>query len=203
MKFPYWMIGAAMAAGIAGCGSSPPLRYYALDPATPVSGAIHPASATLIHVRHISVPHEMDHMGLTHHLGPTQLAISDNDQWSAPLSALIQGTMTRDLGERLGYDHVVAPDAQPIAPHSGPPARGDIAGSESALDLDFVVLSADATCGITAQVNWTFSIPAKPVRRGTAHLTAAAGGCPAGLPAALSVALGDLADQLAQPISAP
>jgi hypothetical protein len=203
MKYPYWMIGAALAAGVAGCGSSPPLHYYALDPVTPVSGATHAASATLIHVRHISVPHEMDHMGLTHHLGPTQLAISDNDQWSAPLTALLQGTMTRDLGERLGYDHVVAPDAQPVAPHSGPQLRAIAPSSEAALDLDFVALSADDTCGITAEVNWTFSVPTEPVRRGTVRLMAAASGCPTGLPVALSTALGDLADQLVQPLTSP
>ncbi len=212
MKCWYWMIGAALAAGaVAGCGSSPPLHFYALDPVRPIStliinrstvpGALYLPSTMLIHVRHVSVPHELDHLGLTHQLGPTQLAISENDQWSAPLTALIQGTMTRDLGERLGYDHVAAPDAQPVAPHSGPQVPASVVSPEAALDLDFVVLSADGTCGITAQVNWTFSVPSWPMRRGTVHLMAAASGCPAGLPTALSAALGDLADQLRLPLS--
>jgi uncharacterized lipoprotein YmbA len=203
MKCSYWMIGAALTAGVAGCGSSPALHYYALDPVTPVSAPTHPASGILIHVRHISVPQEMDHLGLTHQLGSAQLSISDNDRWSAPLGVLVQGTLTRDLGERLGYDHVVAPDAQPVPAHSGPQQPGLTVGSEAALDIDFVALSADDTCGITAQVNWTFSVPAEPVRRGTLHVMAPATGCPAGLPTALSTALGDLADQLVQPLSSP
>jgi uncharacterized lipoprotein YmbA len=202
MKFRHWIAGAALvAATLTGCGSSPPLRYYALDAVTPVGGANRPALAAPIRVRHISLPHEMDHLGLTHHLGPTQFAISDADQWSAPLATLIQETLTRDLGERLGYDQVVAPDALPVPPHPDP-AQRDVHGMPAALDLDFVSLSADDGCGITAQVNWTLSVPNGAARRGTAALTAPASTCPAGLPTALSAALGSLADQLLQQLGA-
>jgi uncharacterized lipoprotein YmbA len=204
MKFPYWIAGAALAAAtLTACGSSPALRYYALDAVTPVGSATHPALPAPIRVRHISLPHEMDHLGLTHHLGPTQFAISDTDQWSAPLATLIQETITRDLGERLGYDQVVAPDSLPVAPHPGAEPPGVHASTQGALDLDFVSLSADDACGITAQVNWTLSVPNGAPRHGTAALTAPPTTCPAGLPAALSAALGTLADQLIQPLSSP
>jgi uncharacterized lipoprotein YmbA len=196
MKFRYWIAALLAAATLTACGSSPPLRYYALDVVTPVGGAPHPALPAPIRVRHISLPHEMDHLGLTHHLGPTQFAISDTDQWTAPLATLIQETMSRDLGERLGYDQVVAPDALPVASRPQPQAGGARGSTPSALDLDFVSLSADDACGITAQVNWTLSMPDGTARRGTAALTAPATGCPVGLPAGLSAALGNLADQL-------
>jgi uncharacterized protein len=202
MKFRYWIAGAALAAAIlTACGSSPALRYYALDAVTPVGGAMHPALPAPIRVRHISLPHEMDHLGLTHHLGPAQFAISDTDQWSAPLATLIQETITRDLGERLGYDQVVAPDALPVAPHPDAEQRGAHGSTQAALDLDFISLSADDACGIAAQVNWTLSVPNGAPRRGTAALAAAPTSCPAGLPAALSAALGNLADQLIQQLS--
>jgi uncharacterized lipoprotein YmbA len=183
-----------LAATLVACHALPALHYYSLTAVSPAVVAGQPVSPLLIRVRHVSVPHEMDHLGLTHQLGPTQLTISDNDQWTAPLNVLIQGTMTRDLGERLGYAQVVAADALPAASHPD---------AQATLDLDFVSLAADGTCGITAQVNWTLSAP-KGVRRGSAHLSApAAAGCPSGLPAALSTALGDLADQLVPPLTAP
>ena len=198
MKIPRWIARtSALALGavtLAGCHSLPPLHYYALDAVTPTAAPVTPGFPNPLHIRHLSVPHEMDHLGLTHHTGPTQLAISDTDQWSAPLTDLIQGTLTRDLGARLGFAQVVAPDALPAA----------AAGSVAALDLDFVSLAADDACAIDAQVNWTLSVSGSGTpRHGTVHLMAPASSCPAGLPAALSAALGDLADQLALQLRAP
>ena len=184
------LLPCILALTMVACHSLPALHYYSLEAVSPVEGASHPASALLIRVRHVSLPHEMDHLGLTHHVGPTQLAISDNDQWTAPLNVLIQGTITRDLGERLGYAQVVAADALPGA-------------SPANLDLDFVSLAADGSCGITAQVNWTLSIPQGATRRGSAQLSApATASCPGGLPTALSTALGELADQLVPQLTA-
>jgi uncharacterized lipoprotein YmbA len=197
MKILRWVLrtGALVVAAtmLTGCHSLPALHYYALDAVAPTAGPAPPGFANLLHIRHLSVPHEMDHLGLTHHMGPTQLAISDTDQWSAPLTDLIQGTLTRDLGARLGFDHVVAPDALPAA----------AGNTVAALDLDFVTLAADDACAIEAQVNWMLSVPGSAPRSGTVHLLAPAGSCPAGLPAALSAALGELADQLALQFRTP
>lgn len=201
MKVSRW-IAVALTALLCGCGSSPPLHYYALEVVTPASQPTPLLSAMLIHVRHISLPPEMDHRGLTHRLASMQLTISDADQWSAPLGDLILATLTRDLGERLGFDHLLAPAAAPIAPHPDPDKRGTRGSSQANLDLDFVILSADDSCGITAQVNWALSVPDGAARRGTTRLSAPATSCPAGLPAALSAALGDLADQLVRQLTA-
>lgn len=192
-----------LALTLVACQSLPALHYFSLAAVSPVGAASHPAAPMLIRVRHVSVPHEMDHLGLTHHVGPTQLAISDNDHWSAPLNVLIQGTLTRDLGERLGYEQVVASDALPLAVHPDGPATTPAAMGPANLDVDFVSLAADEACGISAQVNWTLSGPKGAMRRGSAHLSVpAAAGCPSGLPTALSTALGDLADQLVAQLTA-
>lgn len=191
MKVAHCIPTAVLAALLSACGTSPPLHYYALAAVTPTGTLAPPGGLTLVHVRHISVPPEMDHRGLTHHQGPNQLAISDADQWSAPLTDLVQAAITQDLGARLGFDHVVAAAAQPVADSS--PAN---------LDLDFVALSADEGCGITGQVNWTLSVANGPTRRGSAPLAAPGTGCPTGLPAALSTALGALAAQLVQQLTA-
>jgi uncharacterized lipoprotein YmbA len=181
-------LSCLLAVTLGACHALPALHYYSLAAVSPVGVASHPDLPMLIHVRHVSVPHEMDHLGLTHHVGATQLAISDNDQWTAPLSVLIQGTITRDLGERLGYEQVVAVDALAVTS----PSR-----MQATLDLDFVSLAADESCGITAQVNWSLAVPNGTARRGSVHLSAPApAGCPGGLSTALSNALGDLADQL-------
>jgi uncharacterized lipoprotein YmbA len=201
MKRPPCPSRAALAAAtlvavtMVACHALPALHYYSLTAVGPVGVAGHPVTPLLIRVRHVSLPHEMDHLGLTHQVGPTQLTISDNDQWTAPLNVLIQGTMTQDLGERLGYAQVVAVDALPAAPHPD--------GQQATLDLDFVSLAADGSCAITAQVNWSLAGPKGATRHGSAHLSAAAPtGCPSGLPAALSTALGDLADQLVPELTA-
>jgi len=197
MKFLRWIPRTSAlvvaATTLTGCHSLPALHYYTLDAIAPTTGPAPPGFSNLLHIRHLSVPHEMDHLGLTHHTGPTQLAISDVDQWSAPLTDLIQGTLTRDLGARLGFDHVVAPDA--LAAAAG--------NTVAALDLDFVSLAADDGCAVEAQVNWMLSVPGSAPRGGTVHLMAPAGSCPAGLPAALSAALGELADQLALQFRTP
>ncbi len=206
MKLTYWNPGVALAGAtllaalLGACHSLPALRYYALDAVNPTVTATRPVQPLLVRVRHVGVPHEMDHLGLTHHIGATQLSISDQDQWTAPLNVLIQGTLTRDLGARLGYEHVVAADALAVPASSGPDPR---TGIQTTVDLDFVILSADDRCGIAAQVNWTLSVPNGAARRGSAHLAAPASACPAGLAFALSSALGDLADQLLAPLTAP
>jgi uncharacterized lipoprotein YmbA len=193
-RAPVAIVAATLlAVTLLACHSLPALHYYSLAAVSPVGVVSHPVTPLLIRVRHVSLPHEMDHLGLTHHVGPTQLAISDNDQWTAPLNVLIQGTITRDLGERLGYAQVVAVDALPVASHPDSQATAPLA----TLDLDFVSLAADDSCAVTAEVNWTLSIPMGVTRRGSAQLSAPApAGCPGGLPTALSTALGDLADQL-------
>ena len=193
---------AVLAVLVGGCGTSPPLRYYALDAISPQSRSSAPLGVMLIHVRHVSLPPEMDHRGLTHHQGSTRLVIADSDEWSASLADLIQGTLTRDLGERLGYEHVLAPAVLPVAPHPDPDQRGTRASSQANLDVDFVALAADDSCSISAQVNWTFSVPNGAARRGTARLAAPSAACPAGLPRALSAVLGDLADELVRDLTA-
>jgi uncharacterized lipoprotein YmbA len=186
-------LSCLLAATLVGCHALPALHYYSLTAVSPVAAASHASTPLLLRVRHVSLPRDMDHLGLTHQVGPTQLAISDNDQWTAPLNVLIQGTMTLNLGERLGFAQVVAADALPVASHPD---------GQTTLDLDFVSLAADGTCGITAQVNWTLARPGGATRHGSAHLSAAATGCPGGLPTALSTALGDLADQLVPQLTA-
>ena len=170
--------GAALAATVltatlGGCHALPPLHYYALQAVAPAASSP-PTAATplLLRIRHVGVPHEMDHLGLTHRQGAAQLAISDTERWSAPLADLIQGTLTHDLGTRLGFAHVVAVDA--LATHGSVPA---------ALDLDFVALSADDSCNVSAQVNWTLSGTGIATRRGSVALMATAAGCRPASPA--------------------
>jgi hypothetical protein len=188
-----------LSAALAGCRALPAAHFYALQTEPPASSGPPATVAPLIRIRHVGVPPEMDHLGLTHRRGATELSISDTDRWSAPLAQLIQGTLTLDLGARLGFEHVVAADALT----GSRPDQTGAQGAAAALDLDFVALAADDTCAVTAQVNWTLAAPGSPAQHGTTHLEAAATGCPAGLPGALSDVLGQLADQLTRQLAAP
>lgn len=201
MNISRWSTAATLLA-LSACGSSPPLRYYTLEVIAPANSAA-AATSLQIHVRHIGLPPEVDHRGLTHSTGAHELAISDSDQWGAPLATLIQGTLSADLGARLGYEHVVAPAALPVTPPATPDRRGMRPEGPASLDVDFLKLTADSGCGVEAQVNWSLSAANVVVRHGSVHLTAPATTCPAGLPAALSTALSDFADQLSQQLTAP
>ena len=131
MTLRHFTRGATLlAAALAACSSLPAPHYYALAAVTP-AGPTPLLAATLIRVRHISLPTEMDHRGLTHHVSATELSISDTDQWSAPLGELIQGTITRDLGQRLGFDHVLAPEALPVGLASRPAVKSTTRSAEA------------------------------------------------------------------------
>jgi len=62
MKIPRWIARtSALAIGsmtLAGCHSLPPLHYYALDAVAPAAAPVAPEFSNLLHIRHLSVPHE-------------------------------------------------------------------------------------------------------------------------------------------------
>ncbi len=71
-------------AALAGCHSLPALRYYSLAAAAPDTPVPHRTLPAPLRIRHVSLPHDMDHLGLTHHVGPTEVVISDDDQLDCP-----------------------------------------------------------------------------------------------------------------------
>ena len=133
------------------------------------------------------------------HVGPTQLAISDNDpQWTAPLNILTV----------QGIDHARPGCAARVRARRG---RRCSAGRRAYQDTPGQSGSGLRGPGRRRQL-WnhrageleSLSGPKGATRRrSSAHLAAlATAPCPDGLPTALSNALGDLADQLVPQLTA-
>ena len=56
-------LSCLLAVTLGACHALPALHYYSLAAVSPLGVASHPDLPMLIHVRHVSVPHEMDHLG--------------------------------------------------------------------------------------------------------------------------------------------
>lgn len=192
-----WMrlaLGTIAASCLIGCGSSPPVRYYTLEP-QPGASAPGPSASTgaavPLRVQRVSIPPELERRGLVQHIAAGQVRIWDSDSWAAPLDDLIGRTVSADLASRLGPASVV--DAS--EPSSGEPRR--------LLFLDVIALSADPTCAITLRANWTLQSPNQADQRATESIEAAAvAPCPAGMAATISRALGQLSDRIAAAVTA-
>jgi uncharacterized lipoprotein YmbA len=185
--------GTIAASCLTACGSSPPVRYYTLEP-EPGASARGPSASTgaaaPLRVQRVSIPPELERRGLVQHLAAGQVRIWDSDSWAAPLDELIGRTVSTDLASRLGPASVV--DAR--EPSTGEPRR--------LLFLDVSALSADPNCAITLRASWTLQSPNQSDQRATESIDAApVAPCPAGMAPTISRALGQLTDRIAAAVT--
>ena len=95
---------------LAGCASSPPTRYFALDPAT--ARAPPPASTTAgapVKVDAVHIPPALDRDSMVRGESDNQLQISSQDRWAGDLGEMIRRVLTQDLAQRLPSGMVIAP----------------------------------------------------------------------------------------------
>ncbi|MGH8289741.1 MAG: PqiC family protein [Steroidobacteraceae bacterium] len=99
---------------LAGCASSPPVRFYTLAPVAP---ARHPPPAARITVQiaAVHIPVVLDRQEMVRESAPETLQVSDGNRWGAPLADMIQRVLTQDLAARLLGSTVLAPQALPPA----------------------------------------------------------------------------------------
>lgn len=100
----------AIAIFLTGCSSSPPTRFYTLDPVVsrnPVGTIPHGH----IKIGAVHLPAELDRKMMVAQDAPNSLTIDQQDRWAAPLDDLLRGVLTQDLIERLPPDSVVLPDS--------------------------------------------------------------------------------------------
>ncbi len=176
---------------LGGCASSPPTRYFALDPVPPgASPAADPGDATgaPVKVDAVHIPPALDRDSIVRGESGNQLQISSRDCWAGDLGEMIRRVLTQDLAQRLPSRMVIAP--QSPAP---PSARGLVVdiltfqpqGGEVVLDADWTLLQ-----GTQSNV----------VLRRLVHLTASAAPSAQGEAEAMSALLGQLADGIAAQI---
>lgn len=185
----------ASLAALAGCGHSPPTRYYALEavgprvpPAAAPPGAMAVAPVQLTAVR---IPAVLDRPEVVTRVAPNRLAVADDDRWAAPLAQMMRSVLAQDLLGRLPAGSFVLPDA---------PAP---AGTQS-LVVTILALDADSNGMLSLQAGWTLSAPRTtpaPAPHAITLTAQGASGAANDQAAALSRILAALADDIASALA--
>ena len=176
---------------LAACASSPPTRFFALDPAPSGAPAAAPggaghSAAQPVKIDAVHVPPALDRSSMVRGESDNQLEISSQDRWAGDLGEMIRRVLTQDLASRLPGGMVIAPDS-PAPPN----ARG--------LVIDILTFQPQATGEVVLDADWTLleGTQSNPVRRRSVHLTGSAASSAQGEAAAMSTLLGQLADRIA------
>ena len=179
------LLALAAAACFAACGTSPPTRFYTLNPVAP---HVHPQSSASapIKVDAVHVPAILDRESMVLGEAGNQLKISSQNRWGADFSEMARRVLTQDLRDRLPEGMVVSPQAP--APEN---ARG--------LVIDILNFSPNSDGQVLLDADWVLlqGNPARSVLQHTVHLDGHGAMTAEGEAATMSRLLGQLADQIA------
>jgi uncharacterized protein len=180
-----WLaVGACLTAG---CGTSPPTRFFTLDATAPATHL--EAHGAPLEVDAVHIPSTLDRETIVRGETDHQLTISSRDRWGADLGELVRRVLTQDLAARLPAGMVLPPDAP--APDN---ARGLVVeilafqpkGPDLVLDADWTLLQGS---------------PARPALQRSVHLVETVGSSTNDQVEAMSRLLGQLADRIAEEIA--
>jgi len=87
----------------AGCGSSPPSRFYTLSGTTASAAA---ASSLSVAVGPVTIPAAVDRPQMVVSMGPNQVELDEFNRWAAPLGNNISRVVAVNLVALLGTPHV-------------------------------------------------------------------------------------------------
>lgn len=104
-------IASLALAALAGCGTSPPSRFYALQATAPAAST---SSTLLIAVGPITVPAVVDRPEIVVKAGPNEVRIDDFNRWASPLQDNLTRAFADNLSHLLGTPRVIR-FPQPIA----------------------------------------------------------------------------------------
>lgn len=178
-------LALACALALAGCGHSPPTRFYVLAPVAPAQPAT-AANGTPIRVAAVHLPAELDRLEIVSGLSANRIEVRSEDRWAAPLDDMSRRVLTQDLAQRL-------PPAMLVAAHAPAPRAA------RALVVDLQAFGVDGAGTARLQGGWSLEGPDhQPQLQRDVDLTApGAGADPQAQAAAMSRLLGELADQIA------
>jgi uncharacterized lipoprotein YmbA len=200
-------------AGLIGCGTSPPTRFYILNEIAPTAAATATSNAATnastsasttavtpsnvspttppVQLVPVAIAPELDRPELVTRSGPNRVHVADFERWAAPLADQIRRVLSDDLAARLAPGLIVSAD--------------EPAGSEPRRTLSVAIdeFYGDESCAVSLRAGWSLSRPNAASLHGTEQLQIP-GSAPCGeqLPAAMSRALAALADRLASVIAA-
>lgn len=173
------------AAGLAGCGHSPPTRFFTVEATPPASrppeGRIAPVQLDAVHI-----PAVLDRPQIVTRSAPGRLEVDDQDQWGAPFGQLLRQALAQDLLARLPAGAFVLPEA---------PRPADARG----LVVNVLALQGEAPGRVRLQASWSLLDPSGKMllsRDVQLSVPAQVGRAPAQA-AAVSRLTGELADQIA------
>lgn len=178
---------AAAALLLAGCGASPPSKFYVLtaDPAPPQRAAA--AIGSTIALGRVSLPGALDRPSIARRRGGNEIVYAEEERWAGPLDDMVRRVLADDLAARLPAGAVLVDSA------AKPPPGITVAVEISRFD-------ADETGAVTLANRWETLAPSGrplgPPRESIIALTSA-GRDAASIAAAMSRALSDLATQIA------
>ena len=175
---------------LAACGSSPPTRFYSLEPTAPVEPAP-PTMQAPIKVDAVHIPSVLDRKQIVTGEQNYQLRIASQERWGGDFGEMVRRVLTQDLQKRLPAGMIVGPDNNAPAD-----ARGVVVdilsfapqGSVVELDADWVLLQGS---------------PPHTVLHHALHLSAPFQGSVASQAAVMSQLVGRLADDVAKAVQAP
>jgi uncharacterized protein len=123
------------------CASSPPIRYFVLDPIVPSSEPSQ-VSGDALQITSVHLPSTLDRLEMVREDAANKLTVSDQNRWGAPLPDMTQRVLSQNLMLRLPPGRVVLP---------GQPAP---AGT-SAISVEVVEFGVDASGTVVLEGSWS------------------------------------------------
>jgi uncharacterized protein len=150
------LVAVALLLVAAGCGSSPPVRYYTLAADQSLDKAEVPnssASAYAVAVGPVTVPNTVDRPQFVIQVAPNRVALLDDQRWAEPLNRAIPRAIASDLAGLLGVPTVMFPQD----------SLTDVKYRVAIEIRSFTSVPGDAA---TVEASWTVFGPHDAVKRG-------------------------------------
>jgi uncharacterized lipoprotein YmbA len=150
---------------LAGCGGTPPSRYYLMDAGLPPAAA--PGAGPVVFVDRAIVAAYADRSPMVVRRGTTEVAFAEFDAWAEPLAGQITTVLADALGNRFGRANVLPTpgrrDREPDFRVSVEVLRFEIGADDRALlDARWTLLSGPAERFETAGREWLTAVPSDP-----------------------------------------
>ena len=98
MRLATLLLGVALL--LAGCGASPPSKFYVLT-ADPVPQRAWTAAAKTVALGRVSLPGALDRPQIARRKAGNEIVFSEEERWAGPLDDMVRRVLADDLAARL------------------------------------------------------------------------------------------------------
>ncbi|HVN46132.1 MAG TPA: PqiC family protein [Steroidobacteraceae bacterium] len=168
-----------------GCASSPPVRFFVLDPVAPATPERIPTDHP-VQLSGVRVPALLDRRELVREEAPHRLTIDPLERWGAPLADLTERVLSQDLLLRLAPGEFVLADQPPPA------------GSRT-ISVQILEFGVDASGKVVLEGSWAIVASGSEAAMESHHFLLSEPGVAkdaAGQARLMSALLGELADSM-------